>query len=97
MNKVGKIIKGLRDSREKGQLLQLKQQLDRQQLELDKKEYNLSQKEQQLTIDEVNNNKEVEHFSQTFAAFFNTKKEKDKSILTLSVAGSLWYLCAALQ
>jgi len=65
VNKVEKIIKGLRDSREKGQLLQLKQQLDRQQLELDKKEYNLSQKEQQLTIDEVNNNKEVEHFSQT--------------------------------
>lgn len=87
MDRVEKTIKNLRDSRERAQLIQAQQRLENIEVDLDKQKEELRRKEQQLSDDEVEKGKDVEHYAQTYAAFFNTRMEKDKSLFTFSVAG----------
>jgi hypothetical protein len=81
------IIDRLRTSRNKTELLLLRQELDRKILDIQDKENKLEEKEELLTNDELNRAKSVEFVSQAYASYYNTTMEKDKSILTLSVAG----------
>lgn len=53
-----------------------------------KKEKNTDETEKnRLKIEDIENSKYVEFYSQSYASFYNTTIEKDKSILTVSAGG----------
>ncbi|MNF91673.1 hypothetical protein D3C84_742840 [compost metagenome] len=76
-------------------------------LELDKREQKIIEKEKQLSIandklndEELYRSNLVEYNSQTYASFYNTRMEKDKSLLTLSIATLgfiITYMSSALE
>lgn len=80
-------IRRLREARSKTELFSLKADIEKSYRELNKKEQELDEKESELDDITINIQKYVEYNSQSYASFYNTKLEKDKSILTLSVAG----------
>jgi uncharacterized membrane protein len=82
-----KIIEGLREARTKTELLLLRNELDKKLLEHNKKEKLFKEKEDALSKESYETSKSIEFHSQAYASFYNTRLEKDKSILTLSVAG----------
>ncbi|GEK16197.1 hypothetical protein [Aliivibrio fischeri] len=81
------ILERLKDARNKSELFQLKSELLRKESELSKKENELDTRSLNLNEYEKNTACDIEYHSQSYAAFFNTRMEKDKSILTLSVVG----------
>lgn len=80
------LIKKLKESREETRLLLLSQELERKSDFLEKRENELNVKESLLSDIELKRSYRVEFNSQSYASFYNTKIEKDKSILTLSIA-----------
>lgn len=81
------IVGKLRDAREKTELMLLKQELQEEHRKLKKLRENLLEKENSLDEHAKFEARDVEYHSQGYAAFFGTRMEKDKSILTLSVVG----------
>ncbi|EGR1768229.1 hypothetical protein RII68_003575 [Vibrio parahaemolyticus] len=81
------IIKKLRESRDKSELLRIRIELDNQLKQLEQQKSQIEEDYVQLEADKIEVAKYVEFNSQSYASFYNTKLEKDKSILTLSVAG----------
>lgn len=81
------IIKKLKEAREKRELLSLRQEIERKIVEIDKERARLDDRESELSDIELQRSYSVEFNSQSYASVYNTKLEKDKSILTLSVAG----------
>lgn len=61
-------------------LIQIKKQLDKRKRRLDKREERLSIEERARCLD-------IEYTSQAYNAFYSTKIEKDRSLLTICVAG----------
>lgn len=80
-------IKRLKETREKSEVLRIKHELENKIIEIGKASEELDRKRAKLTEDELNRSYLIEFNSQSYASFYNTKIEKDKSILTLSVAG----------
>ncbi|MDH5925104.1 hypothetical protein L8S13_02245 [Vibrio lentus] len=81
------VVEKLRTARDKSELLRLKQEVQDKLAELKKKEEQIELDYDELDDDSENFAKRIEHMSQSYASFYNTTLEKDKSILTLSVAG----------
>ncbi|KGY10540.1 hypothetical protein [Vibrio sinaloensis] len=81
------VVEKLRATREKSELLRLKQEVLNKLAELQKKEEEIDLAYDDLDDESENFSKRIEHMSQSYASFYNTTLEKDKSILTLSVAG----------
>ena len=81
------IIKNLREARTKTELLILQKDIEKQLDDLEKKELEIQCREDDLNEDALQTSSLVEYRSQSYASFYNTKLEKDKSILTISVAG----------
>lgn len=85
------LLNKLKSSSTKTELELLKQQINTRLAELEEKEDKIQKQEKSLEDEksntEVVNGKKIEYFSQSYAAFVNTRLEKDKSLLTLSVAG----------
>lgn len=81
-----KIINDLKESREKTQLLLLSQELNRKSAHLEIRERELNNKASHLNDVELARSCTIEFNSQSYASFYNTKIEKDKSLLTLSIA-----------
>ncbi|EEY99103.1 hypothetical protein VOA_001452 [Vibrio sp. RC586] len=81
------IIEQLRESRSKSELLRIRRELDQQLQQLEQQKSKIEDDYVQLETDKIEVAKYVEFNSQSYASFYNTKLEKDKSILTLSVAG----------
>ena len=81
------IIEQLRKSRNKSELLRIRREIDQQLQQLEKQKLQIEDDYAQLETEKIEVAKYVEFNSQSYASFYNTKLEKDKSILTLSVAG----------
>jgi hypothetical protein len=81
------IINRLRDAREKSELYLLKGELLEEQQRLEKLEGDLDAREESINEYSQFEARDVEYHSQSYAAFFGTRMEKDKSILTLAVVG----------
>ena len=81
------IIEKLRNAREATELHLLRSELQRFAKEIAEREKDLDKTKSDLTNETLNRSYAVEFNSQSYASFYNTKIEKDKSILTLSVAG----------
>lgn len=81
------IIEKLRRSRSESELFLIRSELERQLKILEQKESQIEDEYAQLENKKMEIAKYVEFNSQSYASFYNTKLEKDKSILTLSVAG----------
>ncbi|EGR3416582.1 hypothetical protein DMJ31_24205 [Vibrio parahaemolyticus] len=82
-----KIIQGLRSARSKTELLLAKREIEKQLKELMKREEKLEELSFEVDEDLLGQASLVEYRSQGYASFYNTRLEKDKSILTISVAG----------
>ncbi|WP_434139148.1 hypothetical protein [Photobacterium leiognathi] len=81
------IIEQLRESRSKSELLRIRKELNQQLQQLEQQKSQIENDYAQLETDKIGVAKLIEFNSQSYASFYNTKLEKDKSILTLSVAG----------
>ena len=81
------IIDKLKASRSQSELLRVRHELDRQIFQLEQQKSQIEDEYAQLESDKLEASKYIEFNSQSYASFYNTKLEKDKSILTLSVAG----------
>lgn len=81
------IINKLRETRSKTELLLLKHEIENQILALEQQRKQIENDYSDLEFEKVQTAKLIEFNSQSYASFYNTKLEKDKSILTLSVAG----------
>ena len=81
------IIKKLRDAREKSELYHLKSELLKEQQRLESLSCDLDAREESINEYSKFEARDVEYHSQSYAAFFGTRMEKDKSILTLAVVG----------
>ncbi|MDV2378846.1 hypothetical protein Q5N41_10660 [Vibrio cholerae] len=81
------IINKLRDVREKSELNRLKSELLKEQQRLEKWSNALNEREHCINEFSQYEARDVEYHSQSYAAFFGTRMEKDKSILTLAVVG----------
>ncbi|MEZ8378414.1 MULTISPECIES: hypothetical protein [Vibrio] len=81
------IVNKLRDAREKTELTLIKSELLKEQHRLEKLRDDLEEREESIDEYAKYEARDVEYHSQGYAAFFNTRMEKDKSILTLSVVG----------
>ncbi|HDT5889082.1 hypothetical protein [Aeromonas dhakensis] len=81
------IIEKLRSSRNKSELFLIKREIERQLDELSKQKIKVEEDFSLLEESKINASKYIEYYSQAYASFYNTTLEKDKSILTLSVAG----------
>lgn len=81
------IVKKLRDAREKTELTLLKNELLKEQRRLEKLREDLEEREESFDDYAKYEARDIEYHSQGYAAFFNTRMEKDKSLLTLSVVG----------
>lgn len=84
---MSEIIERLRASRDKGELLLLRHELEQISLANEKRAKELDQFQESLSSVELSRLYSVEYNSQCYASFFATTLEKDKSILTLSVGG----------
>lgn len=81
------IIEKLRSSRNKSELFLIRREIERQLDELSKQKIKIEEDSSLLEESKINISKYIEYYSQAYASFYNTTLEKDKSILTLSVAG----------
>jgi hypothetical protein len=81
------IMFALKEEQSKTELLLLKQELKAISKGIEERTKELNGREAQLAENEQKSAKYIEYCSQNYNAFFNTRLEKDKSILTLSVAG----------
>lgn len=81
------IIEQLRESRNKSELLRIRRELEKQLQLIEQQKSQIEDDFAQLENEKIQIAKYVEFNSQSYASFYNTKLEKDKSILTLSVAG----------
>ncbi len=81
------IIEQLRESRKKSELLRIRRELDKQLQQLKQQKSQIEDGYAQLETEKIEVAKYIEFNSQAYASFYSTKLEKDKSILTLSVAG----------
>ncbi|HDM8185734.1 TPA: hypothetical protein P0E26_002438 [Vibrio harveyi] len=81
------IVEKLRESRNKYEILLLKEQVQMKINELENKKKDIDLAFDELDDESENLAKRVEYMSQSYASFYNTTLEKDKSMLTLSVAG----------
>ncbi|MDG3424718.1 hypothetical protein P5E72_24885, partial [Vibrio parahaemolyticus] len=81
------IIEQLRESRNKSELLCIRREIDQKLQQLEQQKLQIEDDYAQLETEKIEVAKYVEFNSQSYASFYNTKLEKDKSILTLSVAG----------
>ncbi|MCQ4054160.1 hypothetical protein [Aeromonas sp. SG16] len=81
------IIEKLRSSRNKSELFLIRREVERQLDELSKQKIKIEEDFSLLEESKINISKHIEYYSQAYASFYNTTLEKDKSILTLSVAG----------
>lgn len=82
-----KIIQDLRSARTKTELLLAKQEIEKQLKGLEEREKKLEQLSLEVDEDLLGQASLIEYRSQGYASFYNTRLEKDKSILTISVAG----------
>lgn len=81
------IIEKLRASRSESEFFLIRSELERQLEKLEQKKSQIEDEYAQLEKHKIEVAKYIEFNSQSYASFYNTKLEKDKSILTLSVAG----------
>jgi len=80
------LIEKLKNSREENRLLLLSLELDKREQKLIEQEKELSTANDKLNDEELYRSNLVEYNSQTYASFYNTRMEKDKTLLTLSIA-----------
>lgn len=80
------IIENLKNSREENRLLLLSLELDKREQKLVQKEAELFKSIAKLSDEELYRSNLIEYNSQTYASFYNTRMEKDKTLLTLSIA-----------
>lgn len=89
MSKLDKLIYDMKEARDKAELFRIKDQLILEADRLKKYEEKLNLDRSGFSEDEIESQKEaqkdVEKYSQSFAAFYNSSLEKFKSLLTLSV------------
>lgn len=81
------IIERLRASRNESELFLVRSEIEKQLDILEQKKLQIEEDYAELEDAKIKIAKYVEFNSQSYASFYNTKLEKDKSILTLSVAG----------
>lgn len=81
------IIHKLRETRNKTELLLLKHEIETKIIALEQQKQQIENEYSELESEKIQVAKLIEFNSQSYASFYNTKLEKDKSMLTLSVAG----------
>lgn len=79
-------VEKLRNSREEARLFLLSLDLEKREKEILKRELELDTQKEKTSAEELYNSHAVEFRSQSIASFYNTKMEKDKTLLTLSIA-----------
>lgn len=87
MTKTEKLIEDMRNAREKSELEILRGKIDYEINIIKKEKEDLKKIQKETLWIQHNISKNIEFYSQSYSALYNTALEQDKSILTLSLAG----------